>query len=239
MAAEGANIIDIGGYSTRPGAVDISIKEEIDRVLPVVKMATELVPEIPVSIDTFRSQVAEAAIQEGAAMINDVSGGNLDRNMFQLTAKLQVPYVLMHMRGTPQSMSSKNQYQHLVTDIAKDLSGKLFQLKELGVNDVIADPGFGFAKDPDQNYHLLNKLDHFQALGVPILVGLSRKSMIYRTLGISAEDSLNATSVLNTIALMKGASILRVHDVKPAVEAVQLFVKTRDADATPASTNNS
>ena len=231
MISQGVELIDIGGYSTRPGADNPSITEEIKRTLPAIRKAKELAPDLPVSIDTFRSEVAKAALEAGADMVNDISGGSLDPNMYQLVADFQVPYVLMHTKGTPQTMSGMTDYQDLLTDILKDLSGKLQLLTQHGVNDVIVDPGFGFAKNLDQNYLLLKELPLFEALGVPIMVGLSRKSMIYKALGVTAEDSLDGTNVLNTIALMHGASILRVHDVKSAKEAVYLYTKTFSSES--------
>lgn len=233
MILQGADLIDIGGYSTRPGSEDLPIKDEIERIVPAIRKAKELAPDIPVSIDTFRSEVAKAALEVGADMVNDISGGSLDPGMYQLIADSQVPYVLMHSRGTPQSMSGMTDYQNLLTDIIKDLSDKLQLLNQLGVNDVIVDPGFGFAKDLDQNYLLLKELTLFEVLEVPILVGLSRKSMIYKALGVSSEDSLTGTNVLNTIALMHGASILRVHDVKSAKETAYLYAKTFNSESQP------
>lgn len=222
MLEEGAEMIDVGGYSTRPGATDISEQEELDRVMPVIGKIVQHFPETIISIDTFRSSVANLAVSAGASMVNDVSGGNLDGNMFPTVVSLGVPYILMHSRGTPQTMTSLTQYDNLLTDIAFDLSKKLNQLHSLGVKDIIVDPGFGFAKTIDQNFELLGDLDYFRILEKPLLIGLSRKSMIWKTLTINPKDALNGTTTLNTIALMKGASILRVHDVKEAVECVKL-----------------
>lgn len=222
MISEGASILDLGGHSTRPGADAVSEEEELKRVLPVVEMIQKRFPDAIISIDTFRSTVARQAVAAGAHIINDIAGGNLDANMFETVAALNVPYILMHSRGTPQTMKSLNQYDHLVTDVLRELQVKIYQLQQLGVKDIMADMGFGFAKNADQNYVLLNELKAFQILNVPLLIGVSRKSMIWRKLNITADQSLNGTTVLNTIALMNGANILRVHDVKEAVEAVKL-----------------
>ena len=226
MLEEGAEMIDVGGYSTRPGAKDISEQEEFDRVIPVIEKIVQHFPETIISIDTFRSSVANLAVSAGASMVNDVSGGNLDGNMFPTVASLGVPYILMHSRGTPQTMASLTQYDNLLTDIAFDLSKKLNQLHSLGVKDIIIDPGFGFAKTIDQNFELLGNLGYFGILEKPLLIGLSRKSMIWKTLAINSKEALNGTTTLNTIALIKGARILRVHDVKEAVECVKLVSRT-------------
>jgi dihydropteroate synthase len=223
MLAEGATILDIGGYSTRPGADDVSEQEELDRVIPAIEVISKAYPEAILSIDTFRATIAKAAIESGAHIINDVSGGNADSAMFETVAELGVPYILMHSRGNPQTMAKLNQYNHLTTDIVKELATKLQQLRALGVVDVIVDPGFGFAKDIRQNFELLNNLSVFQSLGCPILVGISNKGMIYKTLGIEPADALNGTTVLNTIGLLHGAHILRVHQVKEAVQCVRLY----------------
>ncbi len=227
MLAEGAAILDIGGYSTRPGAADISPEEEWDRVGPVIEKLVATFPDVRLSIDTFRSAVARQAVQAGACLINDVSGGNLDETMFPTVAQLGVPYVLMHMRGTPQTMTQMTSYNHLVTEILQELQTKLRVLRSLGVADVVIDPGFGFAKTVAQNFELVNSLEAFQALDAPLLVGLSRKSLIWRTLGTTAGEALNGTTVLNTLALQKGASLLRVHDVKPAIETIKLWQRSR------------
>jgi dihydropteroate synthase len=226
MLEEGAEMIDVGGYSSRPGATDISEQEELDRVIPVIEKIVQHFPETSISIDTFRSSVASIAVDGGASIVNDVSGGNLDSNMFPTIASLGVPYILMHSRGTPQTMTSLTQFDNLLTDIAFDLSKKLNQLHSRGVKDIIIDPGFGFAKTIDQNFELLGNLDYFRILEKPLLIGLSRKSMIWKTLAINSKEALNGTTTLNTIALMKGASILRVHDVKEAVECVKLVGRT-------------
>ena len=226
MLTEGADILDIGGYSSRPGAADISGEEEWQRVGLAVKLLTEHFPHAPLSIDTFRAEVARKAVLEGAALINDISGGELDAAMFDTVAQLQVPYILMHMRGNPQNMKELNQYDNMLHEIFDYFAAKLNKLRRLGVHDIVIDPGFGFAKNIAQNYELLQNIGYFSALGVPTLVGLSRKSLIYKKLNISPEESLNGTTVLNTISLMQGASILRVHDVKEAVEAVKLYKLT-------------
>jgi len=225
MLEDGADIIDIGGYSTRPNAAEVEEAEELERVIPIIKAIIEKHPNAIISIDTFRSSVAKQAIEAGAGIINDVSGGNLDSEMFKLVAQLQVPYILMHMRGTPASMQSLTDYDDLIVDVAKELSVKLNRLRALGVNDVVVDPGFGFAKSIDQNYEILKKLSYFEILESPLLVGISRKSMIYKILGGSAAEALNGTTSLNMAALMNGASILRVHDVKEAKEVITLFKK--------------
>jgi len=223
MLSAGADILDIGGYSTRPGADDISIEEELNRVIPVIKGIASESPEAIISIDTFRSVVARKAVEAGASIINDVSGGNLDGQMFQTVADLGVPYILMHMRGTPQTMKELNDYDHLLNDIAKELDEKKQRLLKLGVSDIVIDPGFGFAKNISQNYEILRNLGYLKRLKLPILAGVSRKSMIYKTLKLSPEEALNGTTALNMAVLINGASILRVHDVKEAAETVKLF----------------
>ncbi|WP_214073158.1 dihydropteroate synthase [Mucilaginibacter sp. dw_454] len=223
MLAEGAAFLDLGAYSSRPNAEDISIQEETDRLLPVVEALANQFPDAILSIDTFRSKVAEAAIQAGARIINDISGGQLDEDMFATVAKLQVPYILMHMKGNPKTMNQLAVYDDVFGEVFDYFIDKYQQLKKLGVKDVILDPGFGFAKKPEHGYALLNRLEEFHALQLPLLVGVSRKRMIYGELGITADEALNGTTVLNTTALAKGANILRVHDVKPAVEAVKLM----------------
>ncbi len=223
MVEAGAFILDIGGYSTRPGADDISEEEETKRVTDAINLVRSKFPEILISVDTFRSSVAKHAIESGANIINDVSGGNLDSNMFETVAQLNVPYILMHMRGTPQTMKSLNQYDDLLIDIGKELATKCNELMQRGVADIIIDPGFGFAKSISQNYELLQKLSYLKRLGYPLLAGLSRKSMIYKTLNIEPQDALNGTTALNMIALQNGASLLRVHDVKEAHETIKLF----------------
>ncbi len=221
--AEGAAILDLGAYSTRPGAAEISADEEADRLLPVLEAVHQAFPEALLSVDTFRASVAEQAVAAGAHLINDVSGGNLDPEMFATVARLQVPYILMHMRGTPATMQSLTQYDDLLADVVGELLRKAKQLEQLGAKDILLDPGFGFAKTIDQNYALLRQLDTLVAYGYPVLVGLSRKSMIYKRLNTTPAEALNGTTVLNTLALSKGARILRVHDVKEAVETIKLY----------------
>ena len=223
MVDEGVDIVDIGGYSSRPGADDISPEQELQRVIPAVRSVVKNFPGITLSVDTFRSEVAKAAVDEGARIINDISGGEADPDMFNVVASLKVPYVLMHMRGQPHNMQQFTEYDDLVIEIINYFQEKVKKLKNLGVNDIILDPGFGFAKTLNQNYELLKKLNYFNVLDLPVLVGISRKSMIYKKLGLSAEEALNGTSVLHAIALIQGAMILRVHDVKEAKEAVFLF----------------
>lgn len=223
MVEEGAFILDIGGYSTRPGAEDISPEEESKRVTQAISLIRSKFPDVLISVDTFRSSVAKAAVESGANIINDVSGGILDTTMFETVAQLKVPYILMHMRGTPQTMKDLNQYDNLLVDIGKELAEKCNQLKSLGVADIIIDPGFGFAKSIAQNYELLRNLGYFIRLGYPLLAGLSRKSMIYKTLHIEPSEALNGTTALNMVALQNGASILRVHDVKEANETIKLY----------------
>jgi len=227
MLADGAALLDIGGYSTRPGAAELSPKEEWDRVGPVIEKLVATFPRVRISIDTFRAAVAREAVQAGACLVNDVSGGNLDEEMFQTVAQLGVPYVLMHMRGTPKTMTQMTTYNHLITDVLHELQAKLRTLRSLGVADVVVDPGFGFAKTVPQNFALLHSLEAFNTLKAPLLVGISRKSLIWRTLGITAAEALNGTTVLNTLALQKGATLLRVHDVKPAVETIKLWQRSR------------
>ena len=223
MLREGATFVDVGGYSTRPGAKEVSVEEEQKRVLGAIKPILKNFPETLISIDTFRSVVARAAIQEGAVMVNDVSGGNLDSKMFETVAQLHVPYILMHMRGTPQTMAQETHYENLVKEIMDYFHQKLHELSSFHLSDIIIDPGFGFAKTILQNFELLNHLPYFQALQKTVLVGLSRKSMIWKTLQTTPEEALNGTTSLNTVALLKGADILRVHDVKEANEILQLF----------------
>ncbi len=218
----GASFIDVGGYSSRPGAAEVSTDEELKRVIPTIEAIKSDFPKAIISIDTFRSAVANRAIEAGAAMINDISGGDRDPQIYKVAAKHQVPYIMMHMRGTPQTMTKLTHYDNVVMDVAQDLSKKIKHIRTLGVHDLIVDPGFGFAKNLVQNYALLDKLDHLRLLEAPILVGLSRKSMIYKLLETDPENALNGTTAANTIALLKGASILRVHDVAPAMEAVRI-----------------
>lgn len=226
MLEEGATIIDIGGYSSRPGATDISVEEEKKRTINCIKQVSQSFPEAYLSVDTFRSEVASEAVAAGACMINDISGGSLDPQMFDTVASLGVPYVLMHMRGSPQNMKELCQYDDLVGEIIDHLQQKVTQLRDKGVSDIIIDPGFGFAKNIDQNYELLRKLSAFQILDLPVLAGLSRKSMLYKRLNISADEALNGTTVLNTLAVLNGATILRVHDVKEAVQTIKILKYT-------------
>ncbi len=223
MLADGAAFLDLGAYSSRPGATDISVGEEIDRLLPVVEAIAATFPDAVLSIDTFRAQVAEAAIKAGAHIVNDISGGTLDADMFATVARLQVPYILMHMKGTPQTMVQMAHYDDVFNEVLDYFVAKYHQLKQLGVHDVIIDPGFGFAKNQEQNYKLMSRMQDFDILELPLLTGISRKKMIYGLLGGTAADALNGTTVLNTIALNKGANILRVHDVKEAVEAIKIW----------------
>ena len=223
MLKDGADIIDVGGYSSRPGANDIPVMEEIGRVKKAIRSMLDEFPDIYISVDTFRSEVAEIALNEGACMVNDISGGSLDNNMYNIVAKWQVPYILMHMRGNPQTMKRQTDYDNLLLELLKYFSLKIQNLKNLGINDIIIDPGFGFAKNIRQNFHLLKNLAYFKALEKPVLAGISRKSMVYKSLGIESDEALNGTTVLNTLALQNKASILRVHDVKEAVECVKLF----------------
>jgi dihydropteroate synthase len=222
MISEGADFIDIGGYSSRPGASDISEADELSRVLPVIRQIVKQFPEINLSIDTFRSEVARQALEEGANLVNDISGGDRDDRMTRLVAERQVPYVMMHMRGTPQNMNQLTDYSQLTKEIIDSLHPKIYHFKQLGIKDLVVDPGFGFAKTVPQNFELLNNLESLSILNRPILVGLSRKSMIWRTLNIKPEEALNGTTTLHTIALLKGASILRVHDVAEAKQCIAL-----------------
>ncbi len=230
MLAEGADILDIGAYSSRPGAQDISEQEEADRLLPVVATIAQNHPDAILSVDTFRAKIAEAGIKAGAHIINDISGGQLDNDMFSTVAKLQVPYILMHMKGTPQNMTQMAKYEDIFPELIDYFAERINQLIQLGVKDVIIDPGFGFAKLQKHSYALLNRMQELDIFQLPILAGVSRKRMIYNVLGVNPNEALNGTTVLNTVALMKGASILRVHDVKEAVEAVKLTQALIDID---------
>lgn len=222
---EGADFLDLGGYSTRPGAVDISIQEELARVIPAISEIKKNFPDTLLSVDTFRSQVAKAAIEAGADLVNDISAGSLDPEMLLLVAQLGVPYIAMHLKGSPQTMQLETNYTDLVPDILAYFAEKIEQFKKFGIIDVIIDPGFGFAKTREQNFELLRNLSSFKRLGLPVLVGLSRKSMIYKTLEISANEALNGTTALNMFALLRGADILRVHDVKEAKETIELALQ--------------
>ncbi len=223
MLDEGAMIIDIGGASSRPGAVTLTTQEEIARTIPFIKSAIKQFPDAVISIDTYNSAVAKEAIYAGARIINDISGGSLDDKMFDTVAELKVPYILMHMKGRPENMKELATYDNLMLEIYQYFHTKIIALQNLGVKDIILDPGFGFAKNIEQNFVLLKNLNIFKNLNLPILSGLSRKSMIYKSLGITAEESLNGTTALNMISLMNGANILRVHDVKEAVQTIQLY----------------
>jgi dihydropteroate synthase len=228
ILAQGGLIIDIGAVSTRPGALEVSAKAEINRLLPSVKLIRKQFPEAILSVDSYRAEVITRIVEEcGDCIVNDISGGMLDDKMFGTVAKLGLPYILMHMQGTPQTMQQNPSYQDVVKDILLDLSEKVNTLKLLGVNDVIIDPGFGFGKSLDHNFELLNRLDSFRLFELPLLVGLSRKTMIWKMLEITPGESLNGTTVLNTLALMGGADILRVHDVKEAVETIKLVSKLK------------
>ncbi|WP_052172371.1 dihydropteroate synthase [Psychroserpens jangbogonensis] len=222
MLEEGATFIDVGAYSSKPNADDVSEAEELQRILPVVDLVIKNFPEVVLSIDTFRSNVAKQCIEAGASLINDISAGHLDDTMIETVAKLKVPYIMMHMRGNPKTMQQQTNYDNLVKEMLSYFSERIAKARALGIVDMIIDPGFGFAKTVEQNYELLNKLELLKMTDLPILVGVSRKSMIYKTLDTSAEEALNGTTVLNTIALQKGAKILRVHDVKEAMECIKL-----------------
>jgi dihydropteroate synthase len=225
MLCDGATFIDIGGYSSKPSAEFVTEKEELNRIVPVVQSILKHYPEALLSIDTFRSVVAAACIDNGAAIINDISAGMLDDKMIEVVAKYNVPYIMMHMRGTPQTMQSMTHYDDIVKEVLFYFSERIHKARSFGINDLIIDPGFGFAKTLDQNYEILQKLELFEMLELPLLVGISRKSMITKSLNISSNEALNGTTVLNTIALTKAAKILRVHDVKEAMESVTLFNK--------------
>lgn len=220
----GVDIIDIGAMSSRPGAKIIDINTEWGRLEPILNQILKVFPELIFSIDTIRAEIAERCIVDyGAAMINDISGGEFDDNMFKLIANTKTPYIIMHMRGTPETMNSKTDYDDIIIDLVTYFSKKVKILRDYGVNDIIIDPGFGFAKSIEQNYLLLNKLQHLEILELPLLIGLSRKSMVWKYLGIKPEDSLSATQVLNTIAILNGANILRVHDVKETMQTIKLI----------------
>lgn len=219
ILSDGADLIDIGAYSSRPGAEHISEDTESERLIPVLRAIVSEFPDAILSIDTFRSGIARTAVNEGAAIINDISAGSMDEEMFQTIAKLGVPYIMMHMKGTPQTMASQNDYENITTEVCQYFASRIQKLRNLGVNDLIVDPGFGFAKNLEQNYELLANLEHLKSTGHPVLAALSRKSMIYKLLETDAEHALNGTTAANTIALIKGANILRVHDVKAACEA--------------------
>ncbi|WP_215226318.1 dihydropteroate synthase [Echinicola shivajiensis] len=223
MILDGAAILDIGGYSSRPGAVNISTEEEIQRVIPSISIIKKRFPDILISVDTFRHEVAKAAVESGADIINDISGGELDPNMIPTVGKLKIPYICMHMRGNPETMQSKTEYNNIEKEVLLFFSEKINQCREAGIHDIIIDPGFGFAKTIEQNYRILKNLSYFKSIKSPILAGVSRKSMIYKTLEIAPEEALNGTTALNMAALINGAKILRVHDVKEAKETIRLY----------------
>lgn len=223
MLEEGATFIDVGAYSSRPGATHISEAEEQNRLIPVIQKLVESFPEIILSIDTFRASVARASINAGASIINDISAGNLDDQMMARVGELCVPYIMMHMRGTPQTMKSLTDYEDVTKEVIHYFSERIAMARTHKINDLIVDPGFGFAKTIQQNFELLAQLNHFRMLDVPVLAGVSRKSMIYKTLGKTVSEALNGTTALNMIALQNGAKILRVHDVKEAMECIKLY----------------
>lgn len=227
MLSEGADFIDIGAYSSKPSAEFVSEEEEIKRLVPIVKSLVETFPNIILSVDTFRAQVAKAAVEHGVAMVNDIAAGWLDDKMLETVAELKVPYIMMHMRGNPQTMQSLTDYNDIVKEMIFYFSERIQKARSFGISDIVIDPGFGFAKTLEQNYEVLHKMELFEMLELPILVGVSRKSMIYKVLESSPQEALNGTSVLNTIALQKGAKILRVHDVKEAVECIKLVSKLK------------
>lgn len=222
MLSEGATFIDVGAYSSRPGATHVSEEEELQRIVPVINLLVKNFPEIIISVDTFRSKIAEETINSGAAIVNDISGGKMDKNMFETVANLQIPYVLMHMLGTPQNMQKNPIYKDVTQDIISFFAEQIHKLHQLKLNDIIIDVGFGFGKTTTHNFDILKNLSLFKNLDAPILAGISRKSMLYKTLDISAQEALNATTSANTIALLNGANILRVHDVKEALEAIKI-----------------
>lgn len=226
---DGADMIDIGGYSSRPGADDVSPEEEMNRLRRGLRVVRRLYPEVPISVDTFRADVARMCVEEeGADILNDISGGMMDRQMFRTVARLGVPYILMHMQGTPDTMQQAPHYDNLRREVMLYFAERIDRLCQMGAKDIIVDPGFGFGKTLEHNYELFHHLDDFNLFNLPLLVGISRKSMIYKLLGGTPQTSLNGTTVLNTIALMKGAHILRVHDVKEAVEAKRIVMKMKE-----------
>jgi len=228
MLSEGATFIDVGAYSSRPNAVFVSEEDEIKRLTPILDVVLKRFPGVVLSIDTFRAAVAKAAIDSGAAIINDISAGLLDDKMLEVIAAANVPYIMMHMRGTPQTMTTLTEYDDIVKEMIQYFSERIAAARSLGINDIIIDPGFGFAKTTNQNYEVMQKLELFQMLDLPLLSAISRKSMIYKVLDTNAEEALNGTTFLNTISLMKGAKILRVHDVREAMECITLFNKIQN-----------
>jgi dihydropteroate synthase len=229
MFSEGAAVVDIGGQSTRPGSEKISVDEEMKRVMPAIELIMKENSSAIISIDTYHSKVAKEAVEAGAAMVNDISGGELDPGMLSTVADLKVPYVCMHMKGTPQTMQQNPTYEDVTLEVLDFFIRKIDECRQAGINDVIIDPGFGFGKTIAHNFQLLKNLQAFKMLDRPVLAGLSRKSTIYKTLGVTAEEALNGTTVLNTLALQNGANILRVHDVREACEAIKLFEKYTEA----------
>ena len=228
---EGGDIIDVGAYSSRPGAEDVSPEEEMRRLREGLKIIRETNPHIPLSVDTFRADVAKMCVEEyGIDIVNDISAGELDPNMLQTVAALQIPYVMMHMKGNPRTMQISPNYKDLIGEMFLYFSSKIKKLQDLGLHDIILDPGFGFAKTLEQNYELLNRLEDFKEFHLPILVGVSRKSMIYKLLGGTSTDALNGTTAVHVIALLKGANILRVHDVKACVEAIRIIEKMKEVN---------
>ena len=234
MITDGADILDIGGYSSRPGAKDISVEEEGKRVLRAIKLINHELPDAILSVDTFRAVIARKAVLEcGAQIINDISGGDADDKMFSAVRELNVPYILMHMKGEPRTMQNNPVYEDIVADILKWFSARILRLSSMGVNDIIIDPGFGFGKTINHNFELLRRLGDFSITGLPVLAGISRKSLIWKTLDITSDEALNGTTVLNALAILNGADILRVHDVKEAVQTIKLIMKMRQ----PATSN--
>ncbi|AWH86196.1 dihydropteroate synthase [Flavobacterium album] len=229
MLYERADFIDVGAYSSKPNAEFVSEKEELQRIVPVVDLLQKHFPEALISVDTFRSAVAKSCVESGAAIVNDISAGMLDDKMLETVGKLKAPYIMMHMRGTPQTMVKLTQYDDIVKEMLSYFAERINTARNFGINDIIIDPGFGFAKTLEQNYEVLNKMELFQMTGLPLLAGMSRKSMIYKLLGNTPQEALNGTTVLNTIALNKGANILRVHDVKEAKETIDIFSKMKYA----------
>ncbi len=227
---EGASMLDIGGYSSRPGADDVSPSEEWSRLQPAIEIAREEWPEAIISVDTFRAEVACRAVEAGADVVNDISGGEMDPDMFAAVAEMHVPYIMMHMQGTPRDMQQAPHYDDVMAEVFRSLGERVETLHEMGVADVILDPGYGFGKTLEQNYRMLSRLGEFSLLGCPLMVGVSRKSMVYRLLGCTPEQSLNGTTVLHTMALVNGANILRVHDVQQAVEAVKIYKQCWTSD---------
>ena len=229
MLDQGATFLDLGGYSSRPGATDISQQLEINRVIPAIKAIIRAFPKTLISIDTFRSEVARQAVNAGACMVNDISAGKLDTQMLETIGDLQIPYCMMHMRGTPQTMKTLTDYKNITKEVLFYFSERVAAARTCNINDIIVDPGFGFAKTTDQNFELLDHLELFETLNLPVLAGVSRKSMVYKTLDISAKEALNGTTALHMVALQKGARILRVHDVQPATECIKLFEQLNTA----------